>query len=255
MNTNIDCFICLSPVCVPVRIIAFQCPVQIGKPGCHDIQRACLNCARNFLQLNMNFKKRKDEIRCPFCPTKCNPRFLNAIKSYKKDYLMMSLMTNKISCPNTTDGCVFESTQSEMDKHLNSHCLFRYQKCSCGEYIKIINVHEHSASCSECEKCSVCERHMQKNNMLDHLERVHRVRPCVYCHEKVTLASWDVHQNVCPERPVQCQYCNLHFYNKDLKIHLREEYEKQQRIIREGMDKLRSDQMRLDRIANDLMST
>lgn len=254
MNTNIECFICLQPVCVPVRIIAFRCAVQISKPGCHDIQRACLSCARNFLQLNMNYTKRTDEIRCPFCPVKCNPRFLNAIKSYKKDYLMMSILTNKTICPNNVDGCSFEDTQSEMDKHLQSECPFRYQKCSCGEYIKTVDIPDHAASCTECEKCTICERYFQKRGILDHLERAHKVRPCPYCQQGISIGCSDQHQQICSERPVHCEYCNLYFYNKDFKIHLREEYEKQQKIIREGLDKLRSEHIRLNKIVSDLIN-
>lgn len=254
MNSSIiECFICLQPVCVPVKITAFSCQERLGKPSCHDIQRACLLCVRGYLQLDKPHAERSDRIKCPFCPSQSNPRCLNAKKAYKKDYLLMSLLTENVFCPNQTYGCAFYDTQTNMDKHLQTECVFRYTRCSCGKYIVVNNVNDHSRVCTDCRKCRVCKKYIHVQELESHFESVHHIKRCPFCHLTIALSAFQQHEHTCTERPVQCTYCNLYFYNKNFKDHMREECEKQERIVKSTIEKLHDEHTKLSQIMNDFI--
>lgn len=250
-NEPIQCFICLQPVCVPIKIIAFPCIEQIGKPTCHDIQRACLCCARTFLELNKPQALRSNTKKCPFCPALCNPMLLNAWKAYRKDYLLMSIFNEKINCPYKVEGCPYQDFHMGIDKHLQSQCGFRYTKCSCGEFIKINLLSSHSKTCKDYSICNFCNESIHYDFMYSHIENKHYQKKCMYCQTFFTLSEINVHVHECPLKPIECQYCHLFFFQKNYKNHIYYEYEKQQQIIETTIKRLRLEQEKLNMIFKD----
>lgn len=220
-SVQVQCCLCLDEVRVPVKIKAFRCPKAPGKPSCHDVNRVCLICARNYLHLNtFPAISRPDAKKCLFCPTTIDLRYLNAQKAYEKDFMLMSLMPRKdYPCFHSELGCVFTGSQNELDRHMQSECKYRMTKCECGVFHKVIDGPQHYQQCQFYEKCSFCLEWINTSDIDAHLTN-HKAARCCYCVKIFPDAVLVGHKERCPDKPMNCELCHKFIFKKQMGDHL-----------------------------------
>lgn len=233
-DDKIYCFICLQPVCVPVKIIAFSCREDVGKPNCHDLHRACMYCARAFLQMNMPENCKSSILKCPFCPAVCNPKFLYK-NTFRKDFLLISFLKEKIKCPN--NFCNFQGTQASMDKHLELDCNSRWRTCTCGNPYQLHNYLMHKQSCPDFIHCRLCNCQVHIDEIENHYELDHQSKICQFCNDIYKII--EKHEQTCPEGTLECPNCKKIMYRKNYHDHIHDEYKIQKEKIKKEIDKLK----------------
>lgn len=225
----IECKICFEPCVIPVSFTCFPCSQsEMGMPSCNSMTRVCLSCARRYLELDRPRRQRSDEKRCLFCRAVVNPRRLNALKSYTKDFLIMS-MDPRTDYPCVHPGCPFTGTQMELDHHVREDCPLRDCTCSgCHAYIRFCDRDDHIRSgCPGYKKCRYCEERIlivPRSSMDDHLVAHHQMERCSSCHMLVhtEYPGMQAHRSqYCPARILNCNLCGASVVASDMENHYR----------------------------------
>jgi len=94
-----ECIICREQVFLPVELTCFRC-YKSGQISCSSFCRVCRSCAHEYLQLDKSTWSRDFLKRCLFCDARTQMMNLDAMNSYRKDYLLMAEDTyNQHLCP------------------------------------------------------------------------------------------------------------------------------------------------------------
>lgn len=209
-NMNVQCCICHDNVRVPVRFICFPCKNEPGQPSCNSINRVCLACAREYLQLHKKWSDRVYSRKCLTCPVMVRCSQLSAINSYEKDFFMMSHDEKQdYPCFHDHRGCNFQGTQNQLDHHIQSECPYRIISCRyCKSYYEAKEDEEHVYHCSRRFRCFSCLQHVPVQEEKEHYLHQHQQRQCIYCKHYIHVNTYDNHATECPERPQECVHCH-----------------------------------------------
>lgn len=229
---EIICLICQDPVRVPVKLICFPCKKSYDKRSCNDIVRVCVSCAREYLQLNKPKSERTFKVKCLTCDSCVDPHYMNADRSYSKDFMLMSLDKKKYRCFHSEKGCQFKGLQIELEKHNREECIYRITNCP-STYCKYIgvacNMNMHMERCRFSELCQHCNEYIDKEHINRHLFVIHALDKCVYCNKNIPIYETTEHSEKCEQRPISCPLCANHknisksIYVSHIKIHMDEE--------------------------------
>lgn len=209
-----ECPICHDPVKVPVSFTyqCFPCRKPENGPGCHDILRVCLYCARTYLQLNTYYKDRVVSRKCLLCPTTTNPRRLRKAKDiYKKDYSYMSRdKSTDYTCFHSE--CDFKGSQNNLDHHMKHQCLYRTVPCHCGVFYRPVDVESHRGQCPYYTPCTLCPPHtyVLTGEWEKHVRQVHDRVACQHmgCGALFELSALEKHMaSECLYRSIVCGQC------------------------------------------------
>lgn len=216
---DIQCCICHENVRIPVRFICFPCETLPGQPSCNSITRVCLLCAREYLQLN---KKRSGRItyrKCLTCPATVRCASLSAVSSYEKDFFIMSRDPKEdYSC--FYDLCSFRGTHTCLAHHIQTDCPFRTISCRlCKTYFQAMDEDKHIQSCPERFCCFCCHQYIPIHEEMDHYLE-HDLKRCNHCHQWISKPLLLQHNDVCPECPCACVYCNKNIPRIQMHNHL-----------------------------------
>lgn len=200
----ITCAICFEAVRIPVKLICFHCAAEHGKPKCNSIQRLCITCAREFLELNKPRNERRYAVKCLTCPAICYPSQLNAASAYEKDFLLMSIdERDDYECIH--GSCGFRGTQMDLNRHLMEECPRRHVFClACRKSFRDDD-QEHKSRCELYTGCFFCRGFVKKDMLEAHLHESHLIKTCKHCKKHVPLHS--EHEETCTERKVSCPHC------------------------------------------------
>ena len=115
-------------------------------------------------------------------------------------------------CCNQREGCEWEGELQELDNHLNENPTNENQLNGC-DYTKVC--------------CQYCQETLPRIEMGDHLENICQNRPfnCQYCgHHDIYERVMTNHLPECPQQPVECpQGCGLSPQRQNLTAHMAEE--------------------------------
>ena len=200
------CFICLSPPRVPGYFVCWKHHTTVGEPSCDSFRRQCVPCMRKMLYLNEKNEKRPVCVKCPTCDATVNPRFLNAEKSYTKDFKMMN-QDPKTDYTCFHEECAFKGTQRDLDRHLRTECPWRRIPCEgCGAWMRHMDLEVHITGCTMYMSCAVCETYIPRIAFTRHLAEVHEIEQCIYCSDFFPVSTIQSHRDVrCRNRPVLCE--------------------------------------------------
>lgn len=220
---KVECKICFEPCLIPVSFTCFPCNADPGTPSCNSMTRVCLQCARKYLELDRPRRERSLQKRCILCRAVTNPRRLNAVRSYTKDYLLMTL-DPRMDYECVHSECSFRGTQMEMDHHIRSDCVFRDVHCNgCHTYIRsgLLQAHVRS-ECPGYIQCRYCDDMILQISMDGHLSSKHQIIRCMLCNMFVhqDFPGMQTHlARDCPLRVVQCVSCGASVIANELKTH------------------------------------
>lgn len=200
----ITCAICFETVRIPVKLICFPCISEHGKPRCNSIQRLCITCARQFLELNKPRNERHPVVKCLTCPATCSPSRLNAVSAYEKDFLLMSIdERDDYECFHGT--CGFRGSQMNLNRHLMEECPRRHVYCiACRKSFRDDD-EDHKSRCELYTRCFFCRDFVKKDGYEAHLRESHLIKACKHCEKHVPCHS--DHEEACVEKKVRCPHC------------------------------------------------
>lgn len=237
---DIICLICHDPVRVPVQLTCFPCQRGDGGKSCNDMTRICLECARTYLELDKPFFARRTCIKCLTCDATTNPYNLKTEDAYRKDYLFMSLdAKTDYQCFH----CAFSGSQSDLEKHVHSDCIYRYTVCNgrgdegrCCLPYRVCDRKEHQSKCPFFTFCTQCEDYVPKDEYSSHIQIQHSHRQCLYCQASFPIDSeeWCTHVVECEWRPILCKLCtNRPVRRKEYLAHLQSHIQHESRCLQE----------------------
>lgn len=200
---NITCLICHEGVRVPVRLF-FPCQKTSEQMTCNSVQRYCLKCAQNYLELNKPIYERSPSVKCLLCPARLYPQQLTE-QAYEKDFLLMQLDTRtNIQCP--YEPCTFTGTHYDVNTHVSSQCPYREKKCTlCQSVFMAREETDHEQVCIGRVMCEFCDMNVPFMDFTKHLQEEHNIIKCKECMMTFFQDETDDHQ--CPMRFVRCLYC------------------------------------------------
>lgn len=196
----------MESIRIPVRLVCFPCGQDRTRPTCYSMQRVCLTCARQYLQLDVPAERRNTSIKCLFCTETCCPRELYAEIAYEKDFFFMSLDSRSdYRCPLRGD-CLFVGTHQQLDVHVHTECSYRKIFCvHCMDYFMDCD-REHKFACRGLEICRYCHVFFPTTEMEKHLSQIHHFKYCSFCKDVISTED-TCHESSCPYRYVTCLYC------------------------------------------------
>lgn len=222
---EVICSICHENVRVPVRFTCFSCKDQEGR-SCNSVLRVCLFCAIGYLDLYTEQTLRAYERKCILCSQVCSPRSMNPHRAFEKDYLWMNLDPNVYSCFYSTEGCSFQGTQNELDRHLTKECEFRYEYCEdCFQPFPVKQQEFHRSNCLARTKCPSCSDFILLTDLHSHLITEHDMMYCIDCKDLIPIGSLDDHQLSCPCKRIKCRHCQRKIEQKRYWLHLRRHFD------------------------------
>jgi len=210
---TLQCPICMECPRVPVKFICFPCTKRDpSRPSCHSMSRSCLVCARNYLELNKAKETRSHRKKCLFCPEECYPEMLNASRAYEKDFLLMSMDTEKT---HKCHSCDFTGGQTELDHHLRLECPDRFEYCThCRKSFQVSD-NEHKRSCPLYVNCRMCPDYILADKIQEHYQSAHSRRLCSYC-----TGLFPMHEeHECGYQVVSCTICHANIFMKNRASH------------------------------------
>lgn len=215
-----ECIICREQVFLPVELTCFRC-YKSGQISCSSFCRVCRSCAHEYLQLDKSTWSRDFLKRCLFCDARTQMMNLDAMNSYRKDYLLMAEDTyNQHLCPYCHE---VRGTQIEIDQHIDRTCPQFYQQCACGTSLRREDFIFHFSSCSQYDKCQVCNEYILQAEIHEHMIKKHDMIQCLLCDQYVPYRTLNVHVlHICPQRLVACDFCHQEIKISMLEIHFQE---------------------------------
>ena len=244
---KIQCLICHDDVRVPVFFTCFPCPRVRGKPGCHSTRRVCLLCARAYLDLNKPISQRRACVKCILCSTKAYPKKIHkAEDAYEKDFMYMSIDKRAdYECFHANQGCRFQGTQNELDRHIQTQCVYRMTSCRCGVLYRVVDGPSHFVACPYFTPCPLCEQTVSNGVFDEHLLSEHHKVICrhVGCTDLLDPAYKEAHENAeCRYRGIVCDCCSelkrVCDMPDHLSFHVREDQENLGNLVK-AMEKAR----------------
>lgn len=198
------CSICLDDVIIPVEITIFPC-CNNHERNCYSFKRLCESCVLRYLELELKVKDRSFYKKCLFCDSYINPQEIVG-KSYKKDYMFMSMDTRILQCKN----CDFKGSHLDLEKHVEKDCSKKLTECFCNviDTREILESPEHRKTCCFFKQCLICNEFVYCNDLEKHLGILHNMINCGLCQKPTTL-SINLHlKNECPMRLIKCKHCS-----------------------------------------------
>lgn len=203
------CPICQEIPCIPVRMVCFPCYHPMSR-SCDSIQRICMECAIEYLELHSIPEKRSVTLRkCFFCPATVSLPALTLSTSLQKDFLLLTSDIRKdVKCP--FDQCHFQGSHVEVDHHYQSDCMFRMVQCIwCNESYQQVQQVKHQEVCPFFMYCRRCETWIHVSDITSHNAVVHGENRCMHCKDWIPIAHFSHHETVqCPMRPIVCPLCD-----------------------------------------------
>lgn len=237
MNQPPTCSLCLEVVCIPVEIICFPCYSNTA-PSCFSLQRVCLECCRQYLQLHKSPADRDTRVKCIFCPAVVDLQHLTQ-PPYRTDYALIRTIDQTISirkCPYCSE--TFSSMLS-LDRHIENECPSHYIPCECQEMIRRRYLEQHYRECPMYQKCTFCHHLVLRSELQSHTWEKHRHLPCYICHEYFSYISINEHVlHECPERMVGCDICGFLIRKRNKLTHLQKHERENGLIVEEKQAEL-----------------
>lgn len=231
-----SCGICLQHCRIPVKMTCFAC-YDRTKMHCHSIQRFCLTCAHNFLEMDRVPMGNVVAKTCMYCRTDMvSGKKRSAHHPYEIDFFSMSKDEHAYAC--VQPDCPFRGTHVELFHHLEG-CGYAMLRCDgCFENVRRDGTEDHKSVCSGHTQCSLCNEYVLLTTLPRHQLRVHKMKRCSYCSDSVPLDTYDDHfLHECEALPVHCTYCGLVYVKDDeldhLCAHLKEYQEEDMRHLQE----------------------
>lgn len=226
---DLECYICQENVRIPVRFLCFDCPRNNHQPTCNSMTRVCIQCAREYLQLNKPIAKRTAKRKCLLCPATISCQNITPQQAYEKDYLLMRLDT-KPDYPCFHEDCRFTGTQMELDHHLQHDCLFRNVCCPhCKKHHPLHRTDDHKKRCSGFTTCVFCSERTPTSLMRDHVLETHQKTFCTDCKTFIQTETMQDHPKKCPFHRRQCPYCRNKLFASGYYSHVSKHLEDLQR--------------------------
>lgn len=218
---DLQCYICHDRVRIPVRFTCFPCP-KTNQPSCNSMIRVCIQCAKEYLQLNKAVAKRTATRKCLVCPSTIQCKDIRLLGSFEKDYLVMRFdKDDDYACFHEDKGCGFKGTQVALDHHLQQECQFREVSCKhCKKIYFFPNEEKHKARCAAQTRCKYCSEFVPIRELEDHVLTVHGLTRCKDCSIYVPTHSIKDHANKCPFHKEQCPHCKGKVLAQEFQSHL-----------------------------------
>lgn len=201
---TLPCPICQTSVVVPVHFTCFSC-------ACGEDYCVCLQCARNYLQLNRDRDEWAPQRKCLLCPATTYLSPMDESKCLRKNRIYMRMDANVYPCFHGDLGCEFRGTQRELDRHVDHECVYRTLRCPCGACHTAHDAQKHYIKCSHHKKCPMCETYVHLDASAKHLQDEHGLVACVHvgCPEIVATDALEEHLGFsCRHRLVSCAVCH-----------------------------------------------
>lgn len=218
-----ECLICHTDrIRLPAycREECFHCPREANRPGCHSIQRYCLLCLRQYLQLNRAREDRDAQIKCPLCPATTSPRQWNGSPVYDLDYRMMAEdQGNDWDC---LECQIVIGTQNDLHQHVQNECPSRFILCPhCAGMYMMKNQRDHEQTCVGMMSCSLCQERIVVNQKEQHLLTIHNLTRCPHCSHEVCASGIQEHMEThCMRRKIKCPTCHGRVEAASLREHV-----------------------------------
>ena len=171
------------------------------------------------------------------------------------------IKTLKLSCKNEEDGCQWNGTVEEYQRHLES-CQFAKVACPNGCLEKVIkcNLESHEKSCLRREqKCFICKETGPYEDMIsEHPAVCPEVRVLCRnkCGTKLLRRQLVAHRTTCPKEVVPCSYamagCAATVLRKDLQEHLTNNTQCHETL---AFSKIQSQKTELEEVKRKLQET
>ena len=200
---------------VPDELICLICHFVAREPQ----QVSC--CGKVYCKTCIE-ESRKRSLSCPNC--RGNSTVFNDRLSERR------IKTLKLSCRNEEDGCQWNGTVEEYQRHFES-CQFVTVVCSNGCLEKVIkcNLEDHKKGCRRREhECSICKETGPYEDMIsEHPAVCPEVKVLCgnRCGTKLLRHQLVAHRTTCPKEVVPCSYatvgCSATVLRKDLQEHLK----------------------------------
>ncbi|EDO45915.1 predicted protein [Nematostella vectensis] len=170
----------------PVCLMALRDPVQVTPCG----HRVCQTCIKPII--------RNRRPRCPL-----DNLTLNVGKIFPDNACHRQILSMDILCPHHGDGCEWQGTISDLEKHLERGCNLSEVRCpkDCGASVERGKLEGHYPECSR------------------------RLVNCTHCNKEVVFADMNVHLQSCASFPISCPLtCGAKDLTKEaLAVHLNQE--------------------------------
>ncbi len=238
-NDELTCVVCMDTL---EDAVESSCCKTMCCLKCSDKCPSCPICRKQSIKWTANEPIRRIVGKKPAkCPHKdCSQWSTAAEINVHKEKCEHRI----VSCTNR--GCNERMKYLDLKTHTTMKCKFRFETCdvcktqmpqgvnhnprrciwNCGQILCNTTAKDHNDTCTyrpvRCKNRD-CREEVQKRLLQDHLQNTcpYRVVQCPNnkCTVRMFACTISKHTDICPEARVNCRYCNIPCYRKNLDRH------------------------------------